>query len=122
MKQELKQKQAELKEWLKKLGLSQNIFGERLFYHVNESDNEEEINQFIERFKKAINRDSTDIKLIETYLEFLFEQNEFMKLGLIKSTFYYEDEFTEDFNWRMKNISKNITERIVSQERDDESV
>lgn len=120
MIQEVKKKQQLLKDWLKKIGLSQNVFAERLFYYVNDSDNEEEIKQFYERFRKAINRDSTDIKLIETYLEFLFEQDDFLKLGLVKPTFYHEDEFTDDFNRRMKMISKNITEKLLaSQEKND---
>lgn len=118
MDSELKKRQNELKEWLKKLGLSQNIFAERVFYEMNESDNEEEIKRFIERFKKAINRDSTDIKLIESYLKILYKQNEFLKLGLVTHEVYCKDEFYDVFNKRMKKISKNITDRIL--EKDDE--
>ena len=112
MNTELKEKQQDLKDWLKKLGLSQPIFAERVFYYINESDNEEEMKQFVERFKKAINRDSTDIKLIESYLDILFEQNEFLKLGLVKPKFHYEDDFDDIFNQRMKNISKSISEKL----------
>ncbi len=112
MKDELNKKQQELKSWLKKLGLSQPIFAERVFYHINDSDNEEERKQFIERFKKAINRSSTNIKLIESYLSILFEQNEFLKLGLVKPQFYYEDDFDDSFNIKMKKISQNISERL----------
>jgi len=115
MNTELKEKQQNLKDWLKKLGLSQNIFAERVFYYMNESDNEEEMKQFIERFKKAINRDSTDIKLIESYLDILFEQNEFLKLGLVKPKFHYENDFDDIFNHRMKNISKSISEKLEEQ-------
>lgn len=112
MNTNLKEKQQILKDWLKKLGLSQNIFAERVFYYMNDSDNEEEIKQFIERFKKAINRDSTDIKLIESYLDILFEQDEFLKLGLVKPKFHYENDFNDKFNQRMKNISKSILEKL----------
>ena len=118
MKSELKQKQQELKDWLKKLGLSQNVFAERVFYEINESDNEQEIQQFIERFKKAINRESTDIGLIESYLKILHEQNEFLKLGLINHEAYCDDEFSDVFNKRMKKLSEKITDSIL--EKDDE--
>lgn len=118
MKDQLKEKQQELKEWLKKLGLSQNVFAERVFYEINESDNEDEIKQFIERFKKAINRDSTDIGLIETYLKSLYQQNEFLKLGLVVHESYCYDEFSDTFNKRMKKISKDITDNII--EKDNE--
>ncbi len=118
MKDELKQRQQELKDWLKKLGLSQNVFAERVFYEMNESDNEKEIKQFTERFKKAINRDSTDISLIESYLKILYQQNEFLKLGLVVHEPYCDDEFSDLFNKRMKKISKNITDKLL--EKDDE--
>ena len=118
MKNELKQKQQELKDWLKKLGLSQNVFAQRVFYAMNESDNEEEIKQFTERFKKAINRDSTEIGLIERYLKILYQQNEFLKLGLVVHEPYCDDEFFDSFNKRMKKISRNITDKLL--EKDDE--
>lgn len=118
MKDKLKQKQQELKDWLKKLGLSQNVFAERVFYEINESDNEQEIQQFIERFKKAINRESTDIGLIESYLKILYQQNEFLKLGLINHEAYCDDEFSDVFNKRMKKLSEKITDSIL--EKDDE--
>jgi len=117
MKDELKQKQQELKDWLKKLGLSQNVFAERVFYEMNESDNEQERKQFIERFKKALNRESTDIGLIESYLKILYQQNEFLKLGLVVHEPYCDDEFSDTFNKRMKKISKNITDKLL--EKDD---
>jgi len=118
MKDELKQKQQELKDWLKKLGLSQNVFAERVFYEMNESDNEQEIKQFTERFKKALNRGSTDIGLIESYLKILYQQNEFLKLGLIVHEAYCDNEFSDTFNKRMKTISKNITDKLL--EKDDD--
>lgn len=118
MKNELKQKQQELKDWLKKLGLSQNVFAERVFYEMNESDNEQEIKQFTERFKKALNRESTDISLIGSYLKILYEQNEFLKLGLVSHEAYCEDEFSDVFNKRMKKLSENVTDRIL--DKDDE--
>lgn len=112
MNTELKEKQQDLKNWLKKLGLSQNIFAERVFYYMNDSDNEEEMKLFVDRFKKAINRDSTDIKLIESYLNILLEQNEFLRIGLIKPVFHYENDFDDNFNKKMKEISKAISKQL----------
>jgi len=87
----LKEKQQYLKNWLKKIGISQKNFAERVFYCKYDSDNEEEIKHFFEKFIKHINRNSTDIKLIESYLDILFEQNEFLKLSFVKPQFHYED-------------------------------
>ena len=36
----LKEKKDELLKWIKKLGLTNNIFAERVFYHMNDNDNE----------------------------------------------------------------------------------
>lgn len=118
MENELKKKQQELKDWIDKLGLSHNVFAERVFYHMNDSDNEEEIKKFIYRFKQAINRNTTKVKLIESYLDILFEQDEFLKLGLVKPKFHFENEFSNEFNIKMKDISKKISNVITNQQDD----
>lgn len=114
----LKKKQQELKDWMDKLGLSHNVFAERVYIHLNEIsiDDDIETKKFIFRFKQAINRDTTKIKLIESYLDILFEQDEFLKLGLVKPKFHYENEFSKEFNIKMKDISKKISEKITSQQ------
>ncbi len=118
MKNEIKRKQQELKDWLKKLGLSQPVFAKRYFCETNESDNEQEIKRFIEKFKKDINRKSTEISKIESYLKILYQQNEFLKLGLVNHEAYCDDEFSDVFNKRMKKLSEKITDSIL--EKDDE--
>ncbi|WP_345977988.1 hypothetical protein [Sulfurimonas sp. HSL3-7] len=120
---ELQKKKNELKYWIDRIGYDQVKFAKMFFVFHNEidADNEDEIRKFVSRFKKDITR-GKKIEVIETYLKFLFEMPEFEKHGFVKPSFYYEDEFNENFNRRMKNISKNITERIISQERDNDSV
>ena len=109
----LKETKAELVKWIKKLGLTNNIFAERVFYYMNDSDNEKEIKKFQAKFNKLMQRDSTKLELIESYLDILYEQPEFEKLGFIKPRNIFEDDFDEHFNVSMKNISKAITEKII---------
>jgi hypothetical protein len=109
---EVENKKKELLYWIKKIGLTQAKFAERVFYYMNDSDNEEEIKSFKSKFDKAMQRDSTKIELIESYLDILYEQDEFIKLGYIKPKNHFKDEFDIDFNNRMKEISQSITEGI----------
>ena len=110
----LQEKKDELINWIKKLGLTNNIFAERVFYYMNDSDNEDEIKKFQFKFNKLLQRDTTKIELIETYLDILYEQEEFIKLGYVKPKNHFEDEFDRVFNDRMKAISQSITEKIIS--------
>lgn len=112
----LKEKKDELLKWIKKLGLTNNIFAERVFYHMNDSDNEKEIKKFQSKFNKLLQRDTTKIELIETYLDILYEQEEFIKLGYIKPKHHFKDDFDDIFNNRMEKISQSITEKISHNE------
>jgi len=113
-KKVFQEKKEELLFWINKLGLTQNIFAERVYYYMNDSDNEKEIKRFQEKFKKALQRDTTPIEQIESYLEILYEQEEFKKLGFIKPEFYFQDDFDDNFNDKIKNISQIITEEILN--------
>jgi hypothetical protein len=108
----LKEKKDELLKWIKTLGLTNNIFAERVFYYMNDSDNEKEVKKFQSKFNKLLQRDTTKIELIKTYLDILYEQEEFKKLGYVKPKNYFNDEFDNIFNKKMKKISQLITEEI----------
>lgn len=107
----IKSKQAELKNLIKKIGISQAKFARRVFCNISDSDDEKEMNLFCEKFKKHLNRNAS-IEVLETYLEFLYEQNEFIKLDLIKPKFYYDESFDADFIKKMKQISKSISKNL----------
>ena len=112
----LKEKKDELVHWIKKLGLTNNVFAERAFYYMNNGDNEKEIKKFQSKFHKLLQRDTTNIALIESYLDILYEQEEFKKLGYIKPKNYFEDDFDISFNKKMKKISELISEEIIPSE------
>jgi phosphopantetheine adenylyltransferase len=101
-KLKVEEKQKELKEWLKKIDVSQLNFAERVYYHMYDNDNSEEIKRFKEKFKKDIRRSTTDIKLLESYLEILYNQEEFLKLGHTKTVFLFRNDFDDEFNGKLK--------------------
>jgi hypothetical protein len=112
-KKDFLRKKEELESWIKKLGLTKNLFAERVYYYMNNSDNEEEIKSFQAKFIKALQRDTTKIELLDTYLDILYEQPEFEKLGYIKPKNYFESDFDNTFNNKMTKISQSITEEIT---------
>jgi len=116
---DLENKKSELKYWIERIGWTPKYFSKQFFIMQNEitwgesdfldDQYDIDINQFYERFKKDISR-GKNIKRLDTYLKFLFETNEFQKTGLIKPNFHYQNDFNDDFNKRMKSISKYIFE------------
>lgn len=111
-KEELFEKQSELKSWIKKIGLSQKKFAERYYYDTEDTDIEEEVFAFTKKFNKQLNRDTTSIKLIETYLEYLYSLDEFKKLSVVSNKNTSVDVFEKYFNDKMLKLSKEISESI----------
>lgn len=107
-------KKKELKQWLKKLGFSQKYFAGLYCEHEYVEPSEEFIAQFYEKFKKQISNHAKDDVVIEKYLNFLFELEEFKNIDYVKPKFYCEDAFDKSFNEKMQKISKNITLKLLS--------
>lgn len=110
-------KKVELKEWIKKLGFSQKYFAGLYCEHMYVEASEEFISQFYEKFKKQIADHSKDDVIIENYLNFLFELEEFKNIDYVKPKFYSEDTFDKSFNEKMKKISENITKKILAENK-----
>lgn len=109
----VKEKQILLKQLIKKLGWSQKKFSRRFFWEIYDSDNETEIKQFEEKFKKQISRKSTNEKLIDSYIDFLFSLEEAAQLEYKRPCNFSEFDFSKEFNRKMKQISKNINDQIL---------
>ena len=105
----IEKKQQELKNYLKKIGLSQKALARRWHMWHNETDVETEISQFEETFKKQLRRPSTDEALIDAYIDFLFDQREAKSLDLIRPVGdLYEDELTDRFYKLSKSLSQSV--------------
>ena len=108
----VKEKQLELKNWLKTIGLTQASFARIVFCEEHDSDDTEEIKRFCETFKKHLSRKSVSLERLETYLGILYKQDKFIKLGYVKPEFYYDADFDEDFKNNMKEISINLSKQL----------
>jgi hypothetical protein len=111
-KNEVFEKQSELKTWLKKIGLSQNEFAALFLEDTYDYVIKEEIEKFQERFKKQINRKSTSYERLETYLDFLFSTEKFKEAGYIKPQCYSDAILEPKAVKMMKTISKELTEKF----------
>lgn len=110
----INEKQKELKDCITKIGMTQKYFIEQ-YCIDNFNFTEEEIIQYYEKFKKEITRETTKIEVLNKYFEFLYSLDEFKKVGYIKPICIKRDDlFDEDFNKRMKEISKEISMKLLN--------
>lgn len=108
----VKEKQLELKNWLKTIGITQASFARIVFCEEHDSDDDNEIKRFCETFKKHLNRKSVSLERLETYFAILYKQDKFIKLGYVKPEFYYDADFDEGFKNNMKEISINLSKQL----------
>ena len=113
----VKEKQLELKNWLKTIGITQASFARIVFCEEHDSDDPNEIKRFSETFKKHLNRKSVPLACLVSYLEILYKRDEFIKLGYVKPEFYYDADFDESFKNNMKEISINLSKQLQKLEK-----
>lgn len=116
---EVELKQQELKKWIKKLFKSQRFFALKYCIETNGYDDERDLNNCYEAFKGHLKRKTTDIGIIAKYLKFLFDSQEFKDFGYVKPEFYFPHEFSDEFNKRMKEVSKKISDHIGEQNKEE---
>lgn len=111
---EIEIKQAELRKWIKKLGMTYKYFARQFFIddYIYDNDNEEEIELFYEKFKGHLKRKTTPIETINIYLKYLYEMEEFKKKCYIKPNKIEDDIFGKEFDRKMKEISKCISHKL----------
>lgn len=110
-----KEKQEELKKWIKKLGMTQKYFARQFFIddYIYDNDNEEEIEEFYQKFKGHLKRITTPVETIEIYLSYLYGMDEFNKKCYVRPTKVEDDIFGDDFDLKMEEVSKNISEHLI---------
>lgn len=73
-----------LKSCIKKIGLTQKYFAQLYYIEIYEDLNEEKINSFYEKFKGHMKRETTKSEIIDVYLYFLHEMDEFKNNNYIE--------------------------------------
>ncbi len=109
---EIRDKQAELKSWLKKIGLSQSEFAALYYDENHEYCVEEDVDRFKETFKKQLNRQSTKVERLETYLNFLFTTAKFREAGYFRPQCSSSGILDPETEKLMQKISKELTDKI----------
>lgn len=107
-KQEVSEVISHLKTIMSELGWTQNELARIIFAELNQTDNEDEIKAFQEKFKKALQRDTTKIELLQRYLEIAVSQPE--AKAIVKSFKKYSplNAISPSLSEGMKKISKEI--------------
>jgi len=100
-------KRSLLKTLIKQMGWSNNAFARRWVWEKEDTDDETEIKQFEERFKKQLARETTNDSLIDAYIDFLFLQPEAKKLDVVKPVGeQYQDTLSDRFHRLSKKLNK----------------
>ncbi len=110
----MRDKKEELRNWIKKIGLTEKYFSEQYYIETYEDINEKEINRFYQKFKGQMKRDTTSTEIIELYMNYLFDMEEFKALNYVKPNYIMDDNFSKEFNNKMKNISILINNKLES--------
>lgn len=110
-KNEVSEKLSTLKSWLNKIGLSQNEFAALFYDEHHEHCIEEDVDRFKEKIKKQLNRQSTKIELIESYLNFLFTTEKFKEAGYFRPQCSSDGILDPEVVKLMKKTSEELTKK-----------
>lgn len=109
----VQEKQKELKDCIKKIGMTQKYFIEQYCIETFNNFTEKEIQNYYEKFKKEITRKTTKVQILDTYLNFLYSSEEFEKTNHVSPFLVRKQEiFDEEFYKKMGKISSDITKMI----------
>ena len=101
------EKQNFLRTLIEKMGWSYNAFARRWIWEKNDTDDEAEIRRFEEKFKKHLTRETTRESLVDSYIEFLFQQPEAEKIDYVKPI---GDPIKDELSERFYRLSKKLNE------------
>jgi hypothetical protein len=109
----IEERQKELKNWITEIGMTQKYFIGQYCSDIFENYLDEEREQYYEKFKKELTRKTTKIEVLDKYFKYLYSLEEFKKAGYVKPFYIEDDDCNKEFNNRMKNISKEITDKLI---------
>lgn len=111
-KNEVSEKQLELKTWLKKIGLSQNEFAAIFLLEHDDNCTEDEIKKFQGSFKKQLNRASTKVEALEKYLDYLFSIEKFKEAGYFRPKCSSKGILDPVAEKMMRKISRELSDKF----------
>lgn len=117
IKKQINDVQVSLKNTLTNIGWSLRKAGRWIYYEQNDTDLPEEIERFIEKFKKDMSRESstlTKLNQLKEYQKILFQLDEVKRAGYVLPENHMKFKFDESFNNKMRQLSKNIDKILIS--------
>lgn len=110
--------QHEIKKLLKEMGWTIARAARHIYYEENDTDNEDEINKFIEKFKKKLSRTTTSIEYLENIQRILCEQRSAKHCEEIKPRHLKLQYISESIYREIIMISHELDRDISKKYRD----
>lgn len=106
----------EIRLLIKNLGWSQNRAAEVIYYYRFDTDNDEDLKSFQERFKKHLQRGSTSIELLSKYLDDLVKDPEVKRSGAILNSYVPSGELSQELSIELRRLSEEIAKKIRTED------
>ncbi|MCK7596466.1 hypothetical protein M0G74_04175 [Microbulbifer sp. CAU 1566] len=111
-KSETTRLQQEIKQLIDELGWKQNLIAEKIYYEENDTDNEDELRRFQERFKKELSRGTTKPERLKKYLSMIPDLPGAEGIDLVSNKFVPTGAISDALVTGLKAISKEIDTEI----------
>tara|TARA_R110002050_G_scaffold66793_7_gene144763 strand:+ start:2874 stop:3245 length:372 start_codon:yes stop_codon:yes gene_type:complete len=100
--------QSQIKRLAAELGWSLNSLARILYTELNEWDDDDEILRFQERLKKEIQRPTTKVDRLRTYIDVIVRQPEAQKLDVVFNKYVPQNSISSSLSKTMGDISQEI--------------
>lgn len=100
--------QEEIKTLAARAGWTQNHAARIIFTEQNDTDNDDEIKAFQERFKKELQRETTKVERLQEYLTIMSAHPDIEKTGMIRNRYVSTGVISATLEQAMADISREI--------------
>lgn len=111
--------QFQIKSLIAELGWTQNKLAEILYIELNDIDNEDEMERFQERLKKELQRSTTKVEKLKTYLDIIVRHRDTKKIDVVFNKHIPLGSISSTLSQAMGDISKEIDKTYNKFKKDD---
>ena len=115
-KAETIQLQRKIKQLIYELGWTQNLLAEKIYNEEHDTDNDDELRCFQERFKKELSRDTTKPERLKKYLSIIPDLPGAEGINLVSNKFVPTGAISDALVAGLKAISNEIDSEILAHE------
>ncbi len=106
--QATKELQSQIKALISELGWSQNQLARVLYTELSDWDDEDEILKFQEKLKKELQRSTTKVERLTTYLEIITDHPDTQKLDVVFNKYIPSGAISKNLSQALGELSKEI--------------